>query len=238
MSGIAKGVGKVFQTVTDVATKVLAPVAAIGATLFTGGMAGGLPSLLAGGASALMGGITQSSSGVLPNILGGALNVMTQGAFGQNQSNLGGLTEGTSTNSGLLSSLMESSTSSSGPVDLVGSSSNLANIGGFGTAGSAALQSTVPQQTDSAQSLFDKLFNESSTTEKQGGLLSGLGSGISDYMQALENQKLLQMKIDSEQKLLDTQLQYKRDEEQRRADSYKMGAGAYIQSPYGGRVGY
>lgn len=96
MSGIVKGIKKVFKAVAKVVKKV-APIAlAVGALVFTGGAALGLPGILGGGWGAAAGAVGQAigGSGVIGSVLtgaiqqagtsaliGGALSAATGGSF-------------------------------------------------------------------------------------------------------------------------------------------------------------
>lgn len=81
MSGVVKGIGKVFKKVIKTVVKI-APVAlAIGAALFTGGAALGTIPALAGGWGAAAGsmGTALGGSGILGGVLSGAI---TQAGYG------------------------------------------------------------------------------------------------------------------------------------------------------------
>jgi hypothetical protein len=83
MSGVAKGIGKVFKKVVDVGIKIAPYALAAGAIYFTCGAALGVPAL-AGGWGAAAGGLGTTlagGSGVLASTLGGAITTAGYGAL-------------------------------------------------------------------------------------------------------------------------------------------------------------
>lgn len=80
MSGVVKGIGKIFKKVAKVAKKVLPVALGVGALVFTAGAAMGVPSMQ-GGWGAAMSSLTKSmgATGALQNVLTGAL---TQAGYG------------------------------------------------------------------------------------------------------------------------------------------------------------
>jgi hypothetical protein len=83
MSGVAKGIGKVFKKVVDVGIKIAPYALAAAAIYYTAGAALGVPAL-AGGWGAAAGGLGTTlagGSGVLASTLGGAITTAGYGAL-------------------------------------------------------------------------------------------------------------------------------------------------------------
>jgi hypothetical protein len=83
MSGVAKGIGKVFKAVGSVVKKILAPALAVAAIVFTGGAALGLAPLAGGFGGAVastLGAIGVPTTGVIGSALTGAVTQAGMGA--------------------------------------------------------------------------------------------------------------------------------------------------------------
>ena len=203
MSGIFSGIGKVFKTVASVATKVLLPVAAVGAALFTGGASGGLGSLMSGAFSLLAG----NSGGVLGNIFNTALG------------RAGAITGDGSGGSGLMSALggqMSAGAGTGGPP--------------LGTLDSAPgmVNPNVSAPSGTSQALVN-----SSTVPSTGlgGVLAGLGGGLKDWAAAKQAQDLVEMQLASREKIAANEIAHLEGKEQRLRDSYNVSDATRFQKP-------
>jgi len=205
MSGVISGITKIFKPIASVATKVLLPIVGIGASLFTGGAAMGLPSLLAGGFSALtgLGGVFGQVSGVAAQRAG-----VGQSAEG------GGLFSGLSGGAG-----PAVGSPAGGAMAASGLQAPMMDVGGAKSADTSPLTAQMLATPTGGNQFFKSL--------EGGGLLSGLGAGVNNWLAAKQQEDLLNRSLASRERMQDKEIGYLTDKEQRLRDSYSVGASAH-----------
>ena len=194
MSGILKGVGKVFKKVFKVVKKV-APIAlAVGAIVLTGGAAiGALPAvgsvlgglgLSAGVTTALTSAVTMAGWGGLAGLVMGGPKGMVKGAL------MGGLTGGLLGGVGMLGAAAPAAGAGGSLIESgVAGGGYLASAAPAAAAGGAAAPAAAAASGGGGFSLSGLLGNGG-----LGTILSGVGGGLSKAGDAKAEEKLLKQK--------------------------------------------
>lgn len=215
MSGVVSGIAKVFTPLVSVATKIIKPVAAVGATLFTGGAAMGAGPAMAGGLGGLLS-------------LGGMLASVAGTAFGR-----AGFQQVGSQGSGTSTEWMGGGGGSRGLMPGTvgeGLSSGSSSYGGDGMAFSGTYADDLGATTQ--QSIATPTGGRGLFGSVQGGsLLAGLGGGLAQWMQARQDERMLDKQLNSREKIAQNELDFMRDKEERVRDSYRVNPSVHEQAP-------
>lgn len=246
MSGLVSGIGKVFSTVGNAATRVASSVLGVGAATQTAAVATGAGSMASGGLNGFLSNLT--GGGVLGNVvsgaikqagygalLGGIVGAVTGQGFGKGAlmgaaggALTGGLMAGMRTQpTGTISADTPTGLSPTGSTNPGGLDPSIPTGGSYLVTGpgqaaataakTAASTSTVPASSAGG---FPSFLN----SETGGGLLAGLGKGASDYF-------TMKTKIDAEKDMQERELGYLRDKDQRIQDSYSVADSSFAAPP-------
>jgi len=180
MSGVLKGIGKVFKKVGHVLKKVALPVLAIGAVVLTGGAALGLLPAVGSvlGGLGLSAGLTTALTGVVTGAgWGGLVGGITGGKKGLLKGALlGGVTGGVLSATGALGAAAAPSATGAGAATTAASSAPVVGGGGLLSSASELAQgvSAVPANLTSAiPSIASAGASAAPALAGTGGLLGG-----------------------------------------------------------------